>query len=164
VYFAWPQQFTALVARFSPVTNGRPPRLNVPPASEAVKLDLDTILARLAADNSGMKLIRVMFPPNRRAPVTVTMARAGESGPGAATFFYLHPVSYRLLGTWHRGESRTVGDSVIGLTHPIHFGTSWGWTVKLLWGLFGMSLPILFTTGAIMYWNRSLARQWGKLK
>jgi uncharacterized iron-regulated membrane protein len=164
VYFGWPRQFTAFVAQFSPVTNGRPPKVDVPAGREQAGVDLDTALSRLAAENAGMQITRVLFPPNRRAPLTVTMGRPGETGPGSATFFYLHPVSYRLLNTWQRGKSRTAGDAIIGLTHPIHFGTSWGLAVKVFWGLFGLSLPILFTTGAIMYWNRSLARLWGRLK
>jgi uncharacterized iron-regulated membrane protein len=164
VYFGWPRQFTAFVAQFSPVTNGRPPKVDVPAGREQAAVDLDTALSRLSAGNTGMKITRLIFPPNRKAPLTVTMGRPGQTGPGSATFFYLHPVSYRVLSTWQRGKSQTAGDAIIGLTHPIHFGTSWGLTIKILWGLFGLSLPILFTTGAIMYWNRSLARQWARLK
>jgi uncharacterized iron-regulated membrane protein len=40
-----------------------------------------------------------------------------------------------------------------------HFGESWGWPVKALWVAFGLALPILAVTGALMYWKRFLAKK-----
>jgi uncharacterized iron-regulated membrane protein len=42
----------------------------------------------------------------------------------------------------------------------LHFGTDWGMTVKMVWALLGFAIPVLTITGLLMYWNRSLGKQW----
>jgi uncharacterized iron-regulated membrane protein len=43
---------------------------------------------------------------------------------------------------------------------PLHYGNFGGLPLKLLWVVLGLSPPLLFTTAAIMWWNRVLRRQW----
>lgn len=164
VYFAWPRETTAFVARFSPVHNVRPPKINIDPSEKPQTADLGAALAQLAAKNPGMKLTRINFPAGENAPITAVMLPNDATSPTSATFFYLHPASYRVIKSWRRTASASFGDFFVTLTHPIHFGTSWGFIVKLFWAFFGLSLPVLFTTGALMYWNRTLRRQWSRLK
>lgn len=45
---------------------------------------------------------------------------------------------------------------------PIHFGVYWGMTVKIIWAVLGFALSLLAVTGILMYWNRSLGKQWRK--
>lgn len=65
-------------------------------------------------------------------------------------------VTGRVLTVWHYGSNHTLGDWILWSMHPLHFGTVWGWPVKCLWCLFGLSLAALSVTGVLMYWNRYL--------
>jgi uncharacterized iron-regulated membrane protein len=46
----------------------------------------------------------------------------------------------------------------------LHFGTSWGAGVKIVWAAAGLALPLLLITGTLMYWNRSLRKKWKALQ
>ena len=52
----------------------------------------------------------------------------------------------------------------IWLQIPLHFGTYWGMTVKVVWALAGLAIALLTITGALMYWNRALRRKWKHLR
>lgn len=45
---------------------------------------------------------------------------------------------------------------VFGIVHLLHVGDFAGWPVKVLWVVLGLTPPVLFVTGAIMWWNRVL--------
>src|SRR5262249_54311857 len=54
------------------------------------------------------------------------------------------------------------GDEVLAWLARIHFGRAWGTSVKVLWVLLGFVPPLLFATGAFMWWNRVLSKAWGR--
>ena len=72
--------------------------------------------------------------------------------------------SAAVLSIWHYGQNETLGDWILWAMHPLHFGTLWGMTFKLLWFCFGLSLAILTITGLLMYWNRYLGKRWKALR
>jgi len=65
----------------------------------------------------------------------------------------------RILTIWHYGQNRTAGDWFLWAMHPLHFGTLWGMSIKILWALCGLALAVLAITGLLMYWNRFLRHQ-----
>ena len=46
------------------------------------------------------------------------------------------------------------GDIMLAWLARLHFGRFAGWPVKALWAVFGLVPPLLFVTGALMWWNR----------
>jgi uncharacterized iron-regulated membrane protein len=46
------------------------------------------------------------------------------------------------------------GDLILRWAYYLHFGNFAGWKVKVLWIILGLAPPVLFVTGAIMWWNR----------
>ena len=48
------------------------------------------------------------------------------------------------------------GDAILRWLINLHFGRFAGWPVKVLWTALGLVPPILFVSGAIMWWNRVL--------
>ena len=50
-------------------------------------------------------------------------------------------------------EPRTV-DEILRWLARLHFGRFGGLGVKILWAALGVVPPVLFATGAIMWWNR----------
>ncbi|RPH56087.1 MAG: PepSY domain-containing protein, partial [Acidobacteria bacterium] len=47
-----------------------------------------------------------------------------------------------------------IGDTMLAWLTRLHFGRFAGWPVKVLWVIFGLVPPVLFVTGAVMWWNR----------
>jgi uncharacterized iron-regulated membrane protein len=47
-----------------------------------------------------------------------------------------------------------LGDPMISFFVSMHFGRTYGLPVKFIWAFVGMMPPLLFVTGAIMWWNR----------
>jgi uncharacterized iron-regulated membrane protein len=49
-----------------------------------------------------------------------------------------------------------LGDRIFTWFGRLHFGRYGGMPMKIAWAIFGLAPPILFVTGAIMWWNRVL--------
>jgi uncharacterized iron-regulated membrane protein len=164
IYFAWPRQIFQLVNSLSPVVNARPPAFRVTPAFDAAPPDLDRLVTRASAVDPGTKLSGIGFPYGPRAPLEVRMRRSGGTGREYEDTLYFNPYTGEYLGIWRYGINRSLGDWTIWLQAPLHFGTSWGLGVKIVWAVAGLALPLLLITGALMYWNRSLRRVWKRLR
>jgi len=44
----------------------------------------------------------------------------------------------------------------------LHFGTFAGDVSRVSWVLVGVAPTVLFVTGVLMWWNRSLSKKWRK--
>ena len=167
-YFAWPMEFALTVNALSPVTNAVPkrpviePPTPAPPPGYAERLDFAPLVAKAQALNPSTDFAGIDFPANPKAPLTLLMARGERWNTRATNYVYFDPYRGTHKGTWQRGVNRTVGDAIVFLMGPLHFGVYWGMTVKILWAVLGFALSILAVTGILMYWNRSLGKQWRK--
>ena len=164
VYFAWPRQTFAFVNRLSPIMTARPPAVSVAGGDAGVEADLHSMIARAYAADPGTRLKGIAFPFNIRAPLLIFMSRGIDVGYEYADTLYFDPYDGRLLRTWRYGVNESLGDWFIWLQIPLHFGTYWGLWVKILWAGFGLAIPLLTVTGALMYWNRALSKKWGRPK
>ena len=162
VYFAWPDKVLTLVNRISPVVNSRPPAVIIDSYTDIVKLDFDSMLADAQARVAGAQFKGIIFPSSRRSPMEVLLSRS----PGVARDYedtlYFNPYNGEYISTWQYGVNETLGDWIIWLQIPLHFGTHWGLVVKLLWAAIGFSLPLLSISGLLMYWNRVLSKKWAR--
>jgi uncharacterized iron-regulated membrane protein len=52
-----------------------------------------------------------------------------------------------------------VGDRVLYWLAYAHFGRFGGMTTKIVWTVIGLAPPVMFVTGAVMWWNRVLRPQ-----
>ena len=50
----------------------------------------------------------------------------------------------------------TTGRKILQSFSYAHYGNFAGWKVKALWVALGLIPPLLFLTGAIMWWNRKI--------
>ncbi|WP_446744216.1 PepSY-associated TM helix domain-containing protein [Silvibacterium acidisoli] len=164
VYFAWPKAFTAGIESISRTVTAKYPAQQLVSLGETIK-----------PDTTGFDLLTVLHDAQQRSPqgalegcfygsgptpmFTVYMAR-GHMGDFANTdFIYYDQNTGRHLLTWNRGQNQTLGDWLLWLAVPLHFGTSWGLGVKIAWAILGLVLPALTVTGFIMYWNRYLGKK-----
>jgi uncharacterized iron-regulated membrane protein len=51
-----------------------------------------------------------------------------------------------------------VGDAILTWLGRLHFGRFYGLPMKILYTVLGLALPVLFVTGALMWWNRVLRK------
>jgi uncharacterized iron-regulated membrane protein len=54
------------------------------------------------------------------------------------------------------------GDEFLAWFINLHFGRFAGLGTRVVWGVLGLVPPVLFVTGAIMWWNRVVAQRMGK--
>jgi uncharacterized iron-regulated membrane protein len=164
IYFAWPRQVFQLVNSLSPIVTARPPVIAVRPEPDEIKPELASLVRRASAIDPGTRLSGVTFPYGPRAPLEIRMSRGAGTGREYEDTVYFSPYTGEYLGTWRYGVNESLGDWIIWLQVPLHFGTYWGLPAKLAWAAAGLAVPLLTITGLLMYWNRSLRRKWKRLR
>lgn len=157
IYFAWPARVFEAVNRFSPIVNSRPPVVNIDPATAREAISFHAMVEKAQALDPGAHWKRIIFPYNRRSAFQVLMSGAYEDT------LYFNPYNGKFLSMWRYGDNRSLGDWIIWLQIPLHFGTHWGLGIKCLWAIIGLALPLLAITGVLMYWNRFLSKKWSRL-
>lgn len=160
IYFAWPALSVRLIDRLSPVINAKPPAIIVTPQPGFAELNLDQMVERARLLDPGTQWKAIEFPFGRRAPLEIVMRRAGGEGREYEDILYFDPYTGEHLTTWNYGVNKSLGDWLVWSQVPLHFGTSWGLTVKIIWAAAGMAIPLLTLTGILMNWNRVLRRKW----
>jgi uncharacterized iron-regulated membrane protein len=164
VYFAWPQELFQLVDSWSPIVSARPPSVAATPIAGAAEPDVDALIARASMIDPGTTWSGILFPFGRRAPLEIIMHRSTGTGREYEDTVYFDPYNGEHLTTWRYGVNQSMGDWFIWLQVPLHFGTSWGLAVKMIWAIAGLVLPLLAVTGWAMYWNRVLRHKWKHLR
>lgn len=164
IYFAWPGQVFGLVNRLSPIVNARPPIIAVTPQNIAGELDLAGMVEKARALDPDTKFKGIAFPFSRRSPLEILMTRGNGAGREYEDTLYFDPYTGKYLATWQYGVKKSLGDWFIWSQVPLHFGTSWGLGIKIVWAVLGLAAPLLAVTGLMMYWNRTLSKKWNRLR
>jgi uncharacterized iron-regulated membrane protein len=164
IYFVWPDKAVQLVSRFSPIVNSTPAAVRVDPNQEMQRLDYHAMLAKASMADPGTKWKGIIFPSSRRSPFAVLQARATGVGRDYEDTLYFNPYNGAYISTWQYGANKSLGDWIIWLQVPLHFGTHWGLAVKCLWASVGLAFPLLAVSGVLMYWNRVLSKRWARLR
>jgi uncharacterized iron-regulated membrane protein len=165
VYFAWEAPFERAIRALSPITTAAYPseavdRLEsraVPAVSGS--LDLESVLHTAISAVPDARLEGLFFGSGKAPLLTVYMAHGAMGDYANTAFLYFDQLTGKLLYVWHRGENHTLGDWLLWLSVPLHFGTSFGMAGKIVWAAAGLVLPLLAITGAVMYWNRWLSKR-----
>jgi uncharacterized iron-regulated membrane protein len=148
------------VNSLSPVVSARPPVIRITPESALPEFDLRSVIAHARTIDPGTTLGGIAFPYSRSAPLGVLMRRRDSPGYEYVDTVYFNPYGGGYISTWRYGVNHSLGDWIIWLQVPLHFGTYWGLGVKLVWAAAGLAIPLLAVTGVLMYWNRALRRKW----
>lgn len=169
MYFTWPKLFTEPIRQISPIVTATYPseemrRVAQRPVTPPAELDVSAVLRRSQQLSPDGALEGYFYGGGRRPVFTVYMARGRMGDYSNTDFLYFDQHTGEHLFTWHRGKNQTLGDWLVWLVAPLHFGTSWGPVVQWLWFLFGLVLPLLTITGFLMYWNRYLCKRWKALR
>lgn len=164
IYFAWSAPFERAITAISPIHTARYPKEEIgriskrPPSASAQPFDLAAVLRDAVAQAQDTRLEGLYFGSGPSPILTIYMAQAHLGDYTRTDFVYVDQTTGQPLYTWRRGRNQTLGDWLLWLAVPLHFGTSFGAAGKLIWCVFGLVLPVLVVTGAIMYWNRWLGK------
>ena len=164
IYFAWETPFERAINALSPVVTANYPEeeLNrfaaLPPSSATSTLHLEQVLKHSEGLSPEGKLEGLFFGSDPKPILTIYMARGHLGDYTKTDFIYFDQKTGQHLLTWHRGQNKSLGDWMLWLLVPLHFGTSWGLLGKIVWCSLGLVLPLLVLTGFLMYWNRWLRK------
>lgn len=157
IYFLFPAQVMAWIERISPLQGMRQPAM-VAASKGTVVVALDEVLQNPAILHQGIPS-GMAIPDAPGDNITVYVDREREGDFSHRDIDVVDGHTGKLLSCWHYGENKTLGDWLVWLVYPLHFGTLWGLPVKILWSTFGVCLAALSVTGILMYWNRFLSKQ-----
>lgn len=160
--FLFPVQVMKAVNLVSTVRGMKEPEL-AKPQHVGAKVSLQAIADGAHALSPAGSLSGVTVPETADGNYVAYVDR-GEPGDFSHRYIHTFAADGQLLSTWNYGEKQTLGDWVLWLMYPLHFGTLWGTWVKVVWTVLGMSLPVLSITGLLMYWNRFLGKRWKALR
>lgn len=158
-YLSFPQQFQAVVNWFSPVTSsGAAPASDPELKGRHTVVEIPALIAKAERAQPDARLYGMMLPDDDKAAFTVVMARWKPHNDNPEYIYvYCDQFSSELLGTSGK-VNRTVGDVIMAWLVPLHVG-AFGWLpIKILWAVLGLSPPLLFIPGVLMWWNRLVRR------
>ncbi len=162
VYFLFPAKVSMVVNAVLPLVGMKEPQAPDPSPSATVAR-LEDILASQQKISPGF-LSGIGLPEKPGGKVTVYVDRLSPGDFSHRDIDTFDGHTGKMLTVWHYGENQSLGDWILWLMYPLHFGTLWGLPIKLLWALLGLSLPALSITGLLMYWNRYLRTRWRALR
>lgn len=162
VYFLFPTQVTAMVNAVSPLKGMKEPEAPKVMHRSTTSVAMQTIVDAARKVSPG-HVSGLFLPATPGGNVSVDVQRTpGDFSHRDEDLF--DSSTGQLVQQWHVGNLQSFGDWVLWLMYPLHFGTLWGTSVKVLWSLLGLSLPVLSLTGLLMYWNRLLRKRWHSLR
>jgi uncharacterized iron-regulated membrane protein len=127
-------------------------------------VDLRRVIDETQASMPTTRLAGIALPIGDREPITLYMAREDKGNFAHMNYVYVDPWTGARLATWVRGTNHSLGDWIISLMGPLHYGMYWGRAVQIIWAIVGLVLPVMAVTGLLMYWNRYLSRMWAALR
>jgi uncharacterized iron-regulated membrane protein len=160
VYLVWPDSFVSFLDRLTPTRSGVSPTV-LASARSGEPLPFISLVEKASKMYPRSRLLEVELAQLPEDPLVVVVAP--DETFRRATHVFFDPVSGEVLQTWTRGQGETLGARILPWLADLHFGERWGFGVKLLWAASGLALPILAVTGALMYWNRFLAKRWRRM-
>ena len=161
-YFVFPEQFRAAVNRISPLTAAvRPPQSNPDGAGLAQRPTWRELIERARPAEPDAFVARVVVPAGDEASFQVlfTDHRPSRLGARHLRTVYLDQYTGERLAAPPAGP-RTLGDTVMALVGPVHFGNFGGVGVRLAWLVIGLAPAVLGVTGLILWWTRVVAPAW----
>jgi uncharacterized iron-regulated membrane protein len=119
------------------------------------------LIARAQERVPGQYIQRVVPPSNDTGAFLVMFSpvRPAPAGREHLTPVYLDQYTGALLEESSPAARRT-GDVVMDWVAPLHVGSFGGTPIRIAWLILGLTPPLLFVTGFIMWWSRVVRPRW----
>ena len=163
VYFGFYRQVTAVVAAFSPLRGMAAPTVRPLPDAGPLKSTLSAVIRSAQQASPHGRLWSISDPSLHGKECYVLLDLRAPGDFSHRDIVRVSTADARILSVWHYGQRSTFGDWILWSMHPLHFGTTEGLLIKIIWALLGICLAVLTTTGLLMYWNRFLRHRWHQL-
>jgi outer membrane receptor protein involved in Fe transport len=155
IFFAWPHLIKAEEARKPQVADARGKRISLTEAWSK---------AQQAAPEG--QVTHIKLPHKAKEAIEVRYKTAGDWKEEGNNRLFLAPSDGSVL-RHDRWTEMSLARKIDMARGPVHFGRflEAGWTslaIRLLYVGIGIAPGFLFLSGALMYWNRSLSKQWAK--
>lgn len=155
-YFTWPQQYRAAISTVSTVTPRAAVRVEAPVG--AVRRPLDELVAAAERALPALPIHEVTLTSDANQPVRIVKIEGHTPSSRTLSFVAVNPYTAEVLAV-ERPASKTAGDVLFGWIAPLHTGHFGGTFVAVLWAVLGLSMPLLFVSGFVMWWNRVVAKR-----
>ena len=163
IYFAFPSAFRSAVHAVSPLTDERAPVSDVTMRHRQPPPTWRALIEIAKREVPSRPVARVILPAHDRAAFQVGFVDRLPMPAGTADVETVYLDQYTGAVLAPPGPvRRSVGDIVMAWVAPLHVGSFGGMPVKVLWLLLGLAPPLLFVTGAVMWWNRVLRERRGR--
>jgi uncharacterized iron-regulated membrane protein len=127
------------------------------PASKPVAgkspLPIAEVVRRADAAMPGAKTEFISFPEKPEGVFTISKRQPQESGQWSDTRILLDTFSGEVVQVTD-GLKLSRAESILNQFGPLHFGTFWGVTSKVLYVLVGLAPTLLMVTGVVMWMHR----------
>ncbi len=169
-YYCFPSLYKALTERVT----GAPVLTEAPRASTQLAerhVPFEAFIQAAERAQPGATAVQMGFPNGPGAPVTVRTKEARDWHRIGLNYVYLEPADASLLRSLRFSEANVATQTIL-LMYPLHFGRfggRWGssvafYGVMVLYVALGVAPFVLFVTGLLMYWNRSLVKKWRRFR
>ncbi len=159
IYYSYEKQYAKIASIVTHGTASIPiPRASIPGAQWR---PLDDILRSSDQAAPDCKPTIFYFPKSVNASFYVRVRCPYDPHAVGLTYIYVDPPTARttLVDRFYQEPS---GMRIIRLMTPVHYGDVGGLFTRIVWIFIGLTPGILFVTGLIMWWNRSLSKQWSR--
>lgn len=151
-YFGFPQLFER------PVNYPEPPesiiRDGLPP------VDLDELVGRAHVAVPDALVTQVSLPASARDTYKVRIKVQGEAFEFGRSQVYFDRYGGELRGIYDSRSLSVPQRVFVEWMAPIHYGLFGGLFTRILWAIAGVVPLVLFISGCLMWWNRSLVKVW----
>jgi uncharacterized iron-regulated membrane protein len=161
VYFAFPSQFRNAVNAVSPLTIASTPQSDSAASNTSAPPAWSALIAKAKQRIPDQHVARVVTPYSETAPFLVMFSRVApySAGGAALTSVYLDQYTGEVLEHETTTE-RSAGDVIMAWVAPLHVGNFAGNGIRAAWLILGLSPPLMFVTGFIMWWTRVVRPRW----
>jgi uncharacterized iron-regulated membrane protein len=161
VYFAFPTAFRLAVNRVSPIAVVRTPQSDLSGSTQSPRPTWRALVDGARRRAPGEHVARVVLPSSDTSPFLVMFSRVQPTPAGTAdlTSVYLDQYTGAVLSQ-PPATRRTFGDIVMAWVAPLHVGNFGGNAIRVAWLILGLSPPLLFVTGFVMWWTRVVRPRW----
>jgi uncharacterized iron-regulated membrane protein len=152
-YFAFPKTYEAVVAWAAQKPSVLlAPRIGI---GTSRSISIDTIYATAVQAMPAGETTLFTFPQQKNAPYSLRRMLPEDWRRTGDNLVYIDQYTGQVVRTtYHRDLSwpiRFTRDM-----YPLHFGTFGGNFTRILWIILGIAPAILYVSGLLMWWNRSI--------
>jgi uncharacterized iron-regulated membrane protein len=151
--FCWNFYDWSTAVIYAATFTAAPSELTSKPLSGQSALPVSALLAIADASLPNAVTTSVGMPAKPNGVVRIGKRQAHETSTYGESEVLLDPYTSKPLRV-QNSKTLALGDRLLNTFGPLHYGTFWGITSRILYVFVGLAPLILFITGSVMWWYR----------